>query len=160
MAFTKTAAITLLAGVSGVAAAILAAPAAVAAPDPCAASQIARTVGSVGTNTGIYLEANPETNDVLTMLAAQPAGPNSIAALKLYFERDPQAAKDLQAIQTPLTSLSTKCKLPISLPQVLSLMQAAQGADLPAAVPDAANAVIGGRAAAPVLPVGTGNGLR
>lgn len=85
----------VLAGAGTAAATLLAAPSAVAAPNPCAASQIARTVGSVGTNTGIYLEAHPETNEVLTMLAAQPAGPNSIAALKLYFERDPQAAEDL-----------------------------------------------------------------
>jgi hemophore len=128
-------------------------PAAVAAPDPCAASSIARTVGSVGTNTGIYLEAHPETNDVLTMLAAQPAGPQSIAALKLYFDRDPQAAEDLQAIQQPLTSLTTRCRLPISLPQVLGLMQAAQqGA--PAAVADTGTAV----GTSPVSPVGTAAG--
>lgn len=143
---------------AGVTAAVLGAPAAVAAPDPCAASSIARTVGSVGTNTGIYLDANPETNDVLTMLAAQPAGPQSIAALKLYFDRDPQAAKDLQAIQQPLTSLTTKCKLPISLPQVLGLMQAAQQGglptDLPAAAADAAAAV----GSSPVSPVGTATG--
>ncbi len=127
---------------AGAACALLGAPVAGAAPDPCAASSIARTVGSVGTNTGIYLEAHPDTNDVLTMLAAQPAGPQSIAALKLYFDRDPQAAKDLQAIQQPLTSLTTKCKLPISLPQVLGLMQAAQQTGTPAA------------AASPVAPVG------
>lgn len=154
----------VLAGAGTAAATLLAAPSAVAAPNPCAASQIARTVGSVGTNTGIYLEAHPETNEVLTMLAAQPAGPNSIAALRLYFERDPQAAEDLEAIQQPLTSLTAKCKLPISLPQVLGLMQAAQQGNsqsgLPAGLPDAANAVIGGAPAAAALPVGTGNGLR
>ncbi|WP_197383069.1 hemophore [Mycolicibacterium mengxianglii] len=127
------------------AAAVLAvpnAPSAVAAPAPCAASTIARTVGSVGTNTGIYLEAHPDTNDVLTTLAAQPAGPQSVAALKLYFDRDPQAAKDLEAIQQPLTSLTAKCKLPISLPQVLGLMQAAQQGG----VPDTAAAAVAGAA--------------
>ncbi len=118
------------------------APSAVAAPAPCAASTIARTVGSVGTNTGIYLEAHPDTNDVLTTLAAQPAGPQSVAALKLYFDRDPQAAKDLEAIQQPLTSLTAKCKLPISLPQVLGLMQAAQQGG----VPDTAAAAVAGAA--------------
>ncbi|MGB3482894.1 MAG: hemophore [Mycobacterium sp.] len=140
------------------------APVAHAAPAPCAASTIAKTVGSVGTNTGIYLEANPETNDVLTTLAAQPAGPQSVAALKLYFERDPQAAKDLQAIQQPLTSLTAKCKLPISLPQVLGLMQAAQQGGSPAGLPDAATAIAGAESALgaspakPALPVGVATG--
>ena len=164
MAFKFSILTAVLAGAGSVAAALLAAPGAMAAPDPCAASQIARTVGSVGTNTGIYLEAHPETNEVLTMLAAQPAGPSSIATLKLYFERDPQAAVDLEAIQQPLTSLTAKCKLPISLPQVLGLMQAAQQGGAPgglaAALPDAADAAISGGPAAPIQPVGTGNGLR
>jgi hemophore len=146
MAFPIAARAASIAAAGAACAAVLSAPVAGAAPDPCAASSIARTVGSVGTNTGIYLEAHPETNDVLTMLAAQPAGPQSIAALKLYFDRDPQAAKDLQAIQQPLTSLTTKCKLPISLPQVLGLMQATQNSGVPAAVADAGTS--------PVSPVG------
>jgi len=123
---TSSVAIALAGAALAAGAAMLSTPTAVGAPDPCAASTIARTVGSVGTNTGIYLEANPETNETLTVLAAQPAGPQSIAALKLYFDRNPQAAKDLEAIQQPLTSLTAKCKLPVSLPQVLGLMQTAQ----------------------------------
>ena len=118
--------VAALAAALAAAAAVLSAPAATAAPDPCAASTIARTVGSVGTNTGIYLDAHPDTNDALTTIAGEPAGPQSIAVLELYFDANPQAAKDLQAIQQPLTALTTKCKLPISLPQVLGLMQAAQ----------------------------------
>ena len=39
----------------GAAAAVMAGPSAVAANDPCAASEIARTIGSVATNTGTYL---------------------------------------------------------------------------------------------------------
>ena len=144
------------------AAAVVCAPSALAAPDPCAASSIARTVGSVGTNTGIYLEANPETNEALTVIAAQPAGPQSIAALKVYFDRNPEAAKDLQAIQQPLTGLTAKCKLPISLPQVLGLMQAAQqNGAASAALPGPVAAVTHPAAAtvpAPkvAVPIGTG----
>ena len=158
-----SAASTLAVAALAAGAAMVIAPTAQGAPDPCAASAIARTIGSVGTNTGIYLEANPETNETLTVLAAQPAGPQTVGALKLYFDRNPQAAEDLEAIQQPLTSLTTKCKLPISLPQVLGLMQAAQQSGLPeaatAVLPDAAGAV-----PAPTprvgVPVGTGNGLR
>lgn len=143
MAFNKAGTAAALAAVvagAGVGITIFGAPSAMAAPDPCAASTIARTVGSVGTNTGVYLDAHPDTNAALTSIAGQPAGPQSIAALKLYFDANPQAAKDLQAIQQPLTGLTTKCKLPISLPQVLGLMQAAQENGLPSALPAAATA--------------------
>lgn len=139
MAVTTGRAAALAAACAG-AAAMFSAPSAVAAPDPCAASTIARTVGSVGTNTGVYLDAHPDTNEALTTIAGQPAGPQSVAALKLHFEANPQAAKDLQAIQQPLTALTTKCQLPISLPQVLGLMQAAQQNGLPDALPGASAA--------------------
>jgi uncharacterized protein HemX len=49
-------------------------------------------------------------------------------ALKGYFDVNPQAGKDLQAIQQPLTGLSTQCKMPVSLPQLLGLLQGAQSA--------------------------------
>ncbi|OBF29232.1 hemophore [Mycobacterium sp. ACS4331] len=105
---------------------LLLGPTASAAPDPCAASQVARTIGTVANNTGLYLETHPDTNQVLTRISQQAAGPQSLVALKTYFDANPDAAKDLQTIQQPLSSLSTKCKLPISLPQVLSLIQTAQ----------------------------------
>ena len=44
---------------------------AVAAPDPCAASQIAKTVGVVATNTGTYLDTHPQTNQALTTISQQ-----------------------------------------------------------------------------------------
>jgi heme-binding protein len=141
----------------GTAAAVSVAPAAVAAPDPCAASSIARTVGSVGTNTGIYLDAHPDTNQALTSISQQQAGPQSLVALKSYFDANPQVGQDLQAIQQPLTGLSSKCKLPISLPQVLGLLQAAQQGGLPGGLPaslpgaaTAAQAVAGTTGTGPV----------
>jgi hemophore len=142
------------------AAVLLTAPSATAAPDPCAASSIARTVGSVGTNTGIYLDAHPDANQALTTISQQPAGPQSLVALKSYFDGNPQAATDLQAIQQPLTGLSAKCKLPITLPQVLGLLQAAQqGGGLPGGLPaslpgaaTAAQAVAGTTGTAPLVP--------
>ncbi len=95
--------------------------AAVAAPDPCAASEIAKTVGNVAINASMYLDSHPKTNQVLTAVAGQPAGPQSVATLKAYFDANPQAATDLQVIQRPVTALTARCKLPISLPQVLGL---------------------------------------
>jgi hemophore len=146
------------AAVGGVAA-LFGVPSATAAPDPCAAGSIARTIGSVGTNTGIYLDAHPNTNQALTTISQQQAGPQSLVALKTYFDANPQTASDLQAIQQPLTALSAKCKLPVTLPQLLGLLQSAQPSGglpggLPGSLPGAATAaqaVPGTTATAPVL---------
>jgi hemophore len=123
------------------------APSATAAPDPCAASSVARTIGSVATSTGNYLDAHPETNTALTTISQQQAGPQSLSALKTYFDANPQAGKDMQALQSPLVSLSTRCKLPLTLPQVMGVLQGAQSqavalpgtssGSLPGAVPTA-----------------------
>lgn len=108
--------------------AIFAAPAATGAPDPCKASEVARTVGSVAKKTGDYLDDHPDANQAMTTALQQQAGPQSLGSLKTYFEANPKVAGDLQGIAQPLTVLSTQCKLPITLPQALSLAQAAQGA--------------------------------
>ena len=123
------------------------APSATAAPDPCAASSVARTIGSVATSTGNYLDAHPETNTALTTISQQQAGPQSLSALKTYFDANPQAGKDMQALQSPLVSLSTRCQLPLTLPQVMGVLQGAQSqavavpgtssGSLPGAVPTA-----------------------
>ncbi len=94
-------------------------PAATAAPDPCAASEVAKTVGSVATSMGNYLDTHPETNQALTAISKQQAGPQSLGALKNYFDANPQAGKDMQQLQAPLQALSGKCDLPLTLPQVL-----------------------------------------
>ena len=89
-------------------------------------AEIAKAVGNASINASMYLDSHPQTNQVLKAVAAQPAGPQSLATLKAYFDANPQAATDLQVIQRPVTALTTKCKLPISLPQVLGLMQGVQ----------------------------------
>jgi hemophore len=104
------------------------APSATAASDPCAASEVARTIGSVATSMGNYLDAHPATNAALTTISQQQAGPQSLGALKTYFDANPQASKDMQALQAPLQGLSARCKLPLTLPQVMGLMQGAQSA--------------------------------
>lgn len=133
-------AVVAAAAVGGVATVLLAAPgvpSADAAADPCAASEMAKTVGNVAINMSMYLDSHPQTNQVLTTVAGQPAGPQSLSMLKTYFDANPQAATDLQFIQQPVTSLSTKCKLPISVTQVLDLMQSVQQGGLPAGLPAA-----------------------
>lgn len=144
------------AALGGTATAVLAVPSATATTDRCAASQVAKTVGSVAESAGDYLDAHPATNQAMTTVLQQPAGPQSVSLLKNYFQANPKAASDLQTISQPLTGLSTQCKLPISIPQVLGLMQAAQGqGGLPGGVPG-----IPGGAAAPAQPVaGTPGGV-
>ena len=90
-----------------------------------------------GHSTGSYLDSHPETNQALTTISQQQAGPQSLGALKAYFDANPQAGKDMQQLQQPLVSLSGRCKLPITIAQVLGLMQAAQsqGGALPSTLP-------------------------
>ncbi|BBX28217.1 hemophore [Mycolicibacterium alvei] len=110
----------------GATVAVLAVPSATAATDPCAASEVARTAGGVATNIGNYLDTHPKTNQALTTISQQQGGATSIAALKAYFDTDPQAAKDIQQLQQPLTVLGTRCKLPVTMPQLMGLVQATQ----------------------------------
>ncbi|GFG53183.1 hemophore [Mycolicibacterium agri] len=126
-------------------------PSATAAPDPCAASTVAKTVGSVATSTGYYLDSHPETNTALTMISQQQGGPQSLAALKAYFDANPQVAKDMQQLQRPLTDLSGRCKLPVTVPQILGVLQGAQQGggvptDLPGSLPGAQTVGVPGSA--------------
>jgi heme-binding protein len=111
-------------------------PSATAAPDPCAASSVARTIGTVANSTGAYLDSHPQTNQALTTISQQQGGPASVVALKSYFDANPQVAKDMQQLQRPLTDLSGECQLPVTLPQIIGLLQGAQqGGGLPGGLP-------------------------
>ncbi len=140
-----------LTGLPGLAIAVLAGPPATGANDPCAASEIARTIGSVSKSMGDYLDSHPETNQTMTSMLQQQAGPQSFSGsqsfsgvqsfsvLKSYFEANPKVAGDMTSIAKPLTSLSLQCKLPIGIPQAMDMMQQAQAvAGLPAATPPGA----------------------
>ena len=113
---------------AAVAVAVMAGPPATGATDPCAASEVARTIGSVAKSMGDYLDSHPETNQTMTTMLQQQAGPQSLTSLKSYFEANPKVASDMQSIAQPLTGLSMQCKLPMSIPQAMGLMQQAQGA--------------------------------
>lgn len=126
--------------------AVLSGPPATGAADPCAASEVSRTIGSVAASMGDYLDSHPETNQSMTAMMQQQAGPQSVSSLKSYFEANPKVAGDMTSIAQPLTNLSLQCKLPITIPQALGLMQQAQGA---------AGGLPGGLPALPALP---GNG--
>src|SRR3974390_2466424 len=86
--------------------AVLAGPPATGANDPCAASEVARTIGSVSRSMGDYLEAPPATNQTMTAMLQQQAGPQSLTSVKSYFQANPKVAGDLTSIAQPLTNLS------------------------------------------------------
>jgi hemophore len=144
------------AALPGAAFAVAAGPPATGASDPCAASEVARTIGSVAKSMGDYLDSHPETNQAMTTMLQQQAGPQSLTGLKSYFEANPKVASDMQSMAQPLTGLSMQCKLPISIPQAMGMMQQAQaGGGLPA-LPGATTGTLplGGTAATP--PAATG----
>ncbi|WP_026356950.1 hemophore [Mycobacterium sp. 141] len=130
----------------GVVATLFLGPTATAGTDPCAASEVARTVGAVAANTGNYLDAHPQTNQALTTISQQQAGPQTMGTLKAYFDANPAVAKDLQQLQSPLINLGTRCRLPVSLPQLMGLLQGAQ------------QSAPGGLPAAQMSPVSAGSG--
>jgi hypothetical protein len=63
----------------------------------------------------------------MTTLLQEQAGPQSLASLKTYFGENPKVATDMQKISQPLAGLSLQCKVPISIPQAMELMQQMQG---------------------------------
>lgn len=117
------------------------APSATAAKDPCVASEIARTVGKVVTSTGDYLDSHPDTNQVMTGALQQQPGPQTLANLKAHFDANPKVGDDLAKITAPVQEVTDQCKLAVSLPQVLGLLQAVQaqgglpGGGLPGGLP-------------------------
>jgi hemophore len=145
------------AAVPSAALALMAGPSATGATDPCAASEVARTIGSVAKSMGDYLDSHPETNQAMTTMLQQQAGPQSVTSLKSYFEANPKVAMDMTSISQPLTGLSTQCKLPITVPQAMGLVQQAQGAGgLPSPPGGAAGALpLGGMPATPPAVGGT-----
>jgi hemophore len=136
---------TGLGGVTAVA--LMSAPAAVGASDPCAASEMARAIGNVARSAGDYLDGHPETNQAMTSVIQQPAGPQSVNSLKTYFDANPKAASDIQTIASPLAGLSSRCQMPINLPQVLSFMQGGLSGGLPGGLPGAGAAAVPGLSA-------------
>lgn len=142
---------TLVAGVVA-GAAVAAGPPASGAKDPCSASEVARTAGSVVKSMGDYLDAHPEANQTMTTLLQEQSGPQSFGSLKTYFEANPKVAADMQKISEPLTGLSLQCKLPVSLPQVMGLMQQMQGGGGLSGLPGAPGALpVGGTTGADPL---------
>jgi heme-binding protein len=138
-------------GLSGTAAVVLlSAPSAVGAADPCAASEVARTISNVSRSAGDYLDGHPEMNQAMTAALQQSASSHSLDSLGIYLSANPKAANDLQTIALPLAGLSSRCQTPlVSLPQVLGFAQPAPVAPPAVAPGGMQNSTPGGTAAKP-----------
>src|ERR1700685_2426910 len=89
--------------------AVLSGPPATGATDPCAASEVARTIGSVAKSMGDYLDSHPETNQAMTAMLQQQGGPQAMTSMKSYFAANPKVAADMASIAQPMTNVSTQC---------------------------------------------------
>lgn len=89
------------------------APVATAQPAPvpgpeCTASNVAGTVSTAAASEGAYLTANPQTNEMLTTISAQPQ-PEAQSAYASFFAQNPQVKDDLSAIHQPVSALQDNC---------------------------------------------------
>ena len=75
--------------------AVLTGPPATGASDPCAASEVARTIGSVAKSMGDYLDSHPETNQAMTGMLQQQAGPQSLTSQAMGLMQQAQGALPL-----------------------------------------------------------------
>ncbi|TRW85602.1 hemophore-related protein [Mycolicibacterium sp. 018/SC-01/001] len=81
------------------------------APGPaqdCSASSVAGTVSTAAASEGAYLTANPQANEALTKIAAEPQ-PQSYQAYMAYFAENPQVKDQLTAIHEPVSALQDRC---------------------------------------------------
>ena len=102
----------------GMAAATVAAPSAVAAPD-CSASGLAGTVTSVMGSARQYLDNHPGADQVLTVAYGQPR-PQAEADVRSYFTANPQEYYDLRGILAPIGDAQRQCNVMLLPPDLAS----------------------------------------
>ncbi|ORB31897.1 hemophore-related protein [Mycolicibacterium parafortuitum] len=117
--------------------AAIVAPVASAQPaEECTASNVAGTVSSVAASEGAYLAANPQTNDALTAISAQPK-PEAQAAYAAYFQQNPQVEEQLKAIHQPASALEQQCGLKVEPTPVAQAVWSAGSAEATPVAPQA-----------------------
>ena len=81
--------------------------------DNCSVSAIANTSSTVSASTSTYLQSNPEANDALTEIAAQPQE-QATEAFRTYFAENPQVETELQTINQPVVDLVSQCGVEVT----------------------------------------------
>lgn len=90
---------------------LIPAPAQADPPPGCTAADLANIAASVAAQTSGYLYAHPDLNAFYTDLHNKPDD-EVPAAVRSYFDSNPQAHSDLLGIRQPLTDFRTRCGLP------------------------------------------------
>lgn len=93
----------------GLAAATIAAPSAMAAPD-CSASALSGTVSSVTGSARAYLDSHPGANQAVTTAFSQPRG-EAAQTLRGYFTANPHEYNDLRGILAPIGDVQRTCNI-------------------------------------------------
>ncbi|WP_236728487.1 hemophore-related protein [Mycolicibacterium obuense] len=81
------------------------------APGPaqdCTASTVASTVSTAAASEGAFLTANPQANEALTKISAEPQ-PQANQAYMAYFAENPQVQDQLKNIHEPVSALADRC---------------------------------------------------
>ncbi|KUH66302.1 hypothetical protein AU184_00470 [Mycolicibacterium novocastrense] len=102
----------------GLAAATIAAPSAMAAPD-CSASAVSGTVSNVTGAARTYLDSHPGANQAVTTAFGQPRNEAS-ATLRGYFNANPQEYYDLRGILAPIGDVQRTCNISALPPELAS----------------------------------------
>lgn len=102
----------------GLAAATIAAPSAMAAPD-CSASAVSGTVSSVTGSARSYLDTHPGANQAVTTAFGQPRA-EAAATLRGYFTANPQEYNDLRGILSPIGDVQRTCNIQALSPELAS----------------------------------------
>lgn len=103
---------------TGLAATVIAAPAASAAPD-CSTSGVANTVSSVTGSASQYLSAHPGANAVVTAARNEPR-PQAESDLRGYFTAHPQEYVELRSILAPIGDTQRQCNTTVLSPDLES----------------------------------------
>ncbi|MEO3759623.1 heme-binding protein [Mycobacterium sp. B14F4] len=103
----------------GLAAATIAAPTAMAAPEQCSASTVSGTVSNVTGAARAYLESHPNANQAVTAAFSQPR-PEASTTLRGYFTANPQEYYDLRGILAPIGDVQRTCNIQALPPELAS----------------------------------------
>jgi heme-binding protein len=100
----------------GVAAATIAAPTAMAAPE-CTANGVSNTVSSTLGSARAYLDTHPGANQAVGAAFTQPR-PQAAASLRSYFTANPQEYYDLKGILAPIGDTQRQCNVAVLPPDL------------------------------------------
>ncbi|PQE00948.1 hemophore-related protein [Mycobacterium sp. EPG1] len=140
--------------------AAIVAPVASAQPAPtpgpaadCSAAGVAGTVSTAAASEGAYLTANPQTNEALSAISAQPQE-QAQAAYQAFFQQNPQVEQELKNIFQPVSALKTECNLDLApTPVAQAVWGSAPGAaEVPAEVPQVVEPSMTPEAESPAAP--------